>query len=363
MADYYKLLGVEKGSTKEQIKKAYKKLAMKYHPDRAPEEKKKEYEEKFKEISSAASVLTDEKKRAQYDQFGDSAFQGGSGHSGFDYSDIFNQSGGFGDIFDQLFGGSGGGRRQSRARRGNDLGYELTITLEDVAKGLKQSLNLNKLEHCDECSGKGAHSFESCQHCKGSGQIKRTQRTPFGVFQQNTVCPYCRGRGEQPKEECKTCEGLGSVKKKKELEVSIPAGIEDGMRLRVRGEGEVGAMGGPSGDLYVIVHVKSHNYFEREENDLHLTVPISFTQAALGDDIEVPLIDGKATLTIPSGTQTETILRMRGKGLPSLNGGNGDQMVKVHVEIPKKLSKKQKELIEQLGEKKPSKSFFDKIFG
>ncbi len=366
--DYYKLLGVEKGATKEQIKKAYKKLAMKYHPDRAPEDKKTEYEEKFKEISEAAAVLGDEKKRQQYDQFGSSAFSGGSGGSGFegfDFSDIMSKFrggsyGGFDDVFDQLFGGRG---RSTRARRGNDLAYELEIDLNDAASGVKKTIKLNKLERCEDCHGKGAHSFDKCHHCQGSGYVKKTQRTPFGLFQQTGPCPYCHSKGELPKDSCGTCHGEGLVRKKKEIEVSIPAGVEDGMRLRVRGEGEVGPNNGPNGDLYVIIHVEEHKYFERHGEDLHLTIPISFTQATLGDEIEVPLIKGKASLTIPSGTQSETTFRMRGKGMPSLDGGKGDQMVKVHVEIPTKVSKKQKELIKQLGEKKPSKSFFKKIFG
>lgn len=364
--DYYQLLGVEKSATKEQIKKAYKKLAMKFHPDRAPEEKKKEYEEKFKEISEAASVLGDEKKRQQYDQFGSAGFQGG--HQGFDFSDIMSQfrggsfgGGGFEDLFDQLFGGGGG--RRSRARRGNDLAYELEISLEEAFTGASKTIKLNKLERCQDCDGKGAHKFERCHHCAGSGTVKQTQRTPFRIFQQTGPCPYCHAKGELPQDSCKTCHGEGAERKRKEIEVSIPAGVANNMRLRVRGEGEIGANNGPSGDLYVIVYVKQHKYFKREHNNLHLTIPISFTQATLGDEIDVPLIQGKATLKIPAGTQTETVLRLKGKGMPSLDGGRGDQLVKVHVEIPTKLTKKQKDLIKQLGEKKPSKSFFEKILG
>ncbi len=369
--DYYELLGVEKSATKEQIKKAYKKLAMKYHPDRAPEDKKKEYEEKFKEISEAASVLGDEKKRQQYDQFGSAAFNGGAGGSGFqgfDFSDIMSQFrggnfGDFGDVFDQLFGG-GGRRRGTRARRGNDLLSEVDVTLEEVSTGTTRTLKLNKLEHCADCNGKGAHKFDSCEHCHGSGYIKQTQRTPFGLFQQTGPCPYCHGKGELPQDSCKECGGEGLIRKKKEIEVTIPAGIEDSMRLRVGAEGEVGSNGGRSGDLYVHVNVDSHKYFERAGDDIHIVVPISFTQAVLGDEIEVPIIDGKATLKIPAGTASETIFKMRGKGLPSVHGrGHGDQMVKVKIEVPTKLTKKQKDLIKQLKEEKPSKSFLEKIFG
>jgi molecular chaperone DnaJ len=374
--DYYKLLGIEKSATKEQIKKAYKKLALKFHPDRAPEEKKREYEEKFKEVSEAAAVLADEKKRQQYDQFGSSAFsgsQGGSGGSGgfqgFDFSDVMSQfrSGAFGqfdDVFESLFGGGGTRRGGSRARRGSDLLYELEISLEEAAKGVKKNLSLNKLERCEECSGKGAMKFESCHHCQGSGYLKRTQRTPFGLFQQTSPCPYCHGKGELPQDSCRDCGGEGLLRRKKEIEVTIPAGIEDGMRLRVSGEGEVGVNNGPNGDLYVLTHVDEHEYFVREGNDLHITVPISFTQAVLGDEIEVPLIDGKAKLKIPSGTSSETIFRMRDKGITSVHSyGSGDQMVKVKIEVPKTLNKKQKELIRQLKEEKPSKSFLQKIFG
>ncbi len=365
MTDYYKLLGVEKSATKEEIKKAYKKLAMKYHPDRAPEDKKKEYEEKFKEISVAASVLGDEKKRAQYDQYGENAFSG-QGQQGYDFSDIMSQFrsgafGGFDDVFDQLFGGSRS--RRSRGRRGNDLLHETEITLEEVSTGITQTINLNKLEHCVKCKGKGAHKFEKCDHCKGQGYMKRTQRTPFGLFQQTGPCPYCHTEGELPQDSCDTCHGEGLVRKKKTIEVQIPAGIENGMRLRVSGEGEVGSKGGPSGDLYVEIEVKEHKYFKRRGANLHITIPISYTQAVLGDSIEVPTIAGKADLKIPSGTDSETIFRMKGKGLPELRGSQGDQMVKVKIEVPKKVSKKQKDLLKQFKEEKPIKSFLKKIFG
>jgi len=369
--DYYKLLGIEKSATKEQIKKAFKKLALKYHPDRAPEDKKKEYEEKFKEINEAVSILGDEKKRQQYDQFGSAAFQGGmggGGHQGFDYSDIMSQFrggsfGNFDDIFDQLFGGSGG-RRGTRARRGSDLLYETEITLEDASTGTKQDLQLNKLEHCHNCKGKGATKFKECHHCHGSGHVKRTQRTPFGLFQQTGPCPYCHGKGELPEDSCKECAGEGLERKKKKIEISIPAGVDNGMRLRVPGEGEVGSFDGPSGDLYVQVHVKKHKYFERDGDDLHITVPISYTQAVMGDEIEVPTITGKANLKIPSGTDSETLFRMKEKGIPHLqHPGSGDQYVKVQISVPKKITKKIKETLKQLKEEKPHKSFFKKVFG
>lgn len=364
--DYYKILGVEKIATKEQIKKAFKKLALQYHPDRAPEEKKKEYEEKFKEINEAVSVLGDDKKRQQYDQFGSSAFHGGAGFQGFDFSDIMSQfrSGAFGefdDIFDHLFGG---GERRSRARRGSDLLFETEITLEEAAESVEKTIPLNKLEHCPTCHGKGALHMESCHHCHGSGYMKRTQRTPFGLFQQTGPCAYCHGRGELPQDSCRDCSGEGLIRKRKQIEVSIPAGVEEGMRLRVRGEGEVGSQGGSPGDLYVLVHIRPHRYFEREGDDIHITVPLSFTQAVLGDEIEVPTIGGTAKLKIPPGTASETIFRMREKGLASVHHGyKGDQLVKVRIEVPQKLSKKQRDLIIQLREEKPIKGFLKKLFG
>ncbi|MDP3989593.1 MAG: molecular chaperone DnaJ [archaeon] len=366
--NYYELLGVDKKSTKEEIKKAYKKLAMKYHPDRAPTDKKAEYEEKFKEINEAASVLGDEKKRQQYDQFGSAGPQSGGFQQGYDFSDIMSQFrsgsfGDFGDVFDQIFGG-GGRRSNTRARRGSDLLYETEITLEDAAKGASKTIPLNKLEYCSDCQGKGAHKFESCHHCHGSGQVKQTQRTPFGIFQQTGPCPYCHSKGELPQDSCSSCNGDGLVRKRKEIEVSIPAGIQTGMRLRVTREGEVGENGGPSGDLYVQVSVSEHRYFKRRNDDLHITVPISYSQAVIGDEIEVPTIKGTAELKIPAGTDSETIFRMKDKGMPHLqSSGHGDQMVKVKIEVPKKINKKQKDLISQLKEEKPIKNFLKKIFG
>lgn len=364
--DYYKTLGVEKGSTKEDIKKAYKKLAMKYHPDRAPDDKKKDYEEKFKEISVAAAVLSDDKKRQQYDQFGSQSFQqggAGSGFEGYDFSDIMSQfrSGGFGnfdDLFDHVFGGS---ERRGHGRRGSDLAYEMEITLEEAFHGASKNINLNKLEKCSDCKGKGATKFENCHHCQGSGFMQRTQRTPFGIFSQRGPCPYCKGQGQLPQDSCKNCGGDGLLRRKKSIEVTIPAGIDEGMRLRIKGEGEVGDV---NGDLYVIIHIAEHEFFKRDGENLHITIPISYTQAVLGDEIEVPTIDGKAVLKIPSGTDSETVFRMREKGLPNLRGSeSGDQMVKVKIEVPKKLSKKQSELLREMKEEKPAEGLFKRLFG
>ena len=364
--DYYKTLGVEKSATKKEIKKAFKKLAMKFHPDRAPEEKKKEYEEKFKTISEAASVLGDEKKRAQYDQFGSGG--GSHGHQGFDFSDIMSQFrfGNFGrndDVFDSLFGG-GRRRRGRQVYKGSDLLYDLDITLEQVHSGFSTEVALNKLEHCSDCHGKGGKNITTCEDCSGSGYIKVTRRTPFGVFQQQAPCNSCHGEGEKAKEVCKDCDGEGLIRDRSKIDVKIPAGVQDGMRLRVPGKGEAGRNAGPHGDLYVRIHVKEHKFFERRDDDLYITIPISFYTATLGGEIEVPTIAGEATLKIPKGTDSETIFRMKEKGIPHVQrAGVGDQMVKIKISIPKKLSKKQKKALEDFGDTKPQKGFLERFFG
>lgn len=366
--DYYKILGVGKGAAREEIKKAYKKLAKKYHPDL---NKSPEAEQKFKELSEAAAVLSDDKKRAQYDQFGDAdAFKqasGFEGFQGFDFSDIMSKFrfGSFGadfdDIFEQLFSGS---TRKRYQKRGNDLQYELEITLEEAYRGTEKSIFLNKLEYCPECHGKGGENFQTCSHCSGSGYLKKTSRTPFGFFQQSSPCHYCQGEGEVPNQACSHCRGEGLIRRKKQIEITVPAGVDSGTRLRAAGEGEAGENGGPAGDLYVLLSLKPHKFFKRMGNDAHLTVPISFTQACLGDEIEIPTLDGKAKLKIPAGTHSETIFRMKGEGIPYLNhAGSGDQMVKVTIRVPDNLSKKQRELIRQLNEEEPSQGFFNKFFG
>ncbi len=370
--DYYKTLGVDKSASKKDIKKAFKKLAMKYHPDRAPEDKKEEYEEQFKKISEAASILGDEKKRQQYDQFGPSAFSGGAGgqgFQGFDFSDIMSQFrfGNFGqsdDIFDQIFGGGGRRRRGRRVYQGSDLLYDTEISLEEVHSGISKQIKLNKLDHCQECKGLGGKNITSCDTCNGSGYTRVTRRTPFGVFQQQHPCNECHGEGEKASEVCHDCDGEGLIRDRTTITVKIPAGVEDGMRLRVTGKGEAGRNGGPHGDLYVRIHVDEHEYFKRKENDLHITVPISFYTATIGGEIEVPTIEGTASLKIPKATGSETIFRMKGKGLPKLRGsGSGDQMVKVRIEVPKKLSKKQKKALEDFGDNKPQKGFLERFFG
>jgi molecular chaperone DnaJ len=362
--DYYEILGVERNATKEQIKKAYKKLAMKYHPDRAPKDKKKEYEEKFKEISEAAAVLGDEKKRRQYDQFGTADFNG-QPFEGFDFSDIFSQFrfgnfGNFDEIFESLFSSG----RRPRVRRGADLVYDLEITLEEAAFGTTKDVTIKKLVRCESCNGIGGSDIRRCSTCSGSGHVRKTSRTPFGIFQQTAICTACGGGGEIVTRKCHRCGGEGLIRQKKQLEVTIPAGVDTGNKLRIPGEGEPGQYPDLDGDLYIQVVVKPHQFFTRKHNDIYCTVPISFSQAALGNSIDIPTLRGRALLKIPPGTQPGTLLRMKGKGIPSLNGhSTGDQLVRVDVQVPRKLSRKQKELIKKLGEEKPAKSFFESIFG
>jgi molecular chaperone DnaJ len=360
--DYYKILGLENGASKEEIKKAYKKLAKKYHPDVNKED---DSTEKFKEINEAAAVLGDDQKRQQYDQFGTA--DPGMGSQGFDASNFgFGQEGfDFGDIFDQLFGGSG--RRGRRGpQRGNDLLYELEIELEDAAFGATKTISIPRLEKCTHCDGTGAEhksDIVKCDDCDGSGYTRQERRTPFGYFSTTHPCRKCKGSGEFIKNECSECDGTGLVKKTRKIDVDIPKGIEDGLKLRISGEGEAGEKGAPQGDLYVEIHIEEHKTFERHENDIYLEIPISFVQASIGDEIEIPTLDGKAKLKIPAGTQTNTLFRMKDKGIPHLRGsGNGDEMVKVIVHTPEKLNKKQKELLKEFEKSFKGKSLFKKVF-
>ncbi len=363
--DYYKILGVDKGATKEEIKKAYKKLAKKYHPDL---NKESDAADKFKEINEAASVLGDEEKRAQYDRFGTADTSSG----GFDYRNFsqgnFGADFDFGDIFDMFFGGGFSGRGR-RSYRGSDLRFDIQLTLEEVAEDIEKTVKLRRMETCPKCEGTGAKSdsdITTCNNCNGTGRVTRTKRTPFGMFQTTGTCHVCNGEGKIIKNPCTKCEGKGRVLNTAQIKINIPAGVEDGMRLRVVGEGEAGLKGGPSGDLYVVIHVKEHNVFERQGDDLYVEVPISFSQAALGDTIEVPTLNGKTKLKIPNGTQSHTIFRIKAKGIPHLNSyGKGDEKVKVVVQTPEKLNKEQKELLDEFQKasgEKPSTSFFKKIF-
>jgi molecular chaperone DnaJ len=370
--DYYKILGVEKGASKEDIKRAYKKLAKKYHPDL---NKESDATERFKEINEAAEVLADDSKRSQYDQYGDAdAFKQASGFQGFDprdfgFSNMGDFGGDFGDIFDMFFGRGFSGRG-GRNSRGSDLRLDIQISLEEVASGVEKTVSLERLEKCDRCDGTGATSgsdIVTCQTCGGSGRVVMTKRTPFGMFQTTATCSTCNGEGRVVKSPCPICGGKGRKNNRAKIKINIPAGVDDGMRLRVSGEGEAGVRGAPQGDLYVLIHVKEHDVFTRQEDDLYVEVPISFSQAALGDVIEVPTIEGKASLRIPSGTQSHTIFRIRGKGIPHVQAsGRGDEQVRIIVQVPEKLTKKQTDLIKELQKESgetPSQNFLKKIFG
>ena len=359
--DYYKILGVEKNASADDVKKAYKVLAKKYHPDI---NKESNATEKFKEINEAASVLTDAKKREQYDRFGSSTDQPGGGHGGFDFTGFESGGGGyFEDIFEGIVGGFGfnGGGRRRQSGRGSDLEYELEITLEEAAKGIKHDLSFKTNVACETCSGSGSESGESdqCSTCRGKGRVARMQRTPFGVVQTQGVCPDCNGEGRTFADPCGDCQGQGRKTEKVSLDVNIPAGVDNGTRLRVAGKGEAGVRGEEAGDLYIIVYVRTHKVFAREGIDLHIEIPIDFTLAALGGDIDVPTLDGTTTLRVPPGTQTGSIFRIREKGMPSLDGREkGVQKVRVHIEIPTKLSKRQKELLEEFSTTTKKKSWF-----
>ena len=358
MNDPYETLGVGKNASKEEVKKAYKTLAKKYHPDL---NKDGGAEAKFKEISQAFSVLNDDQKRQQYDQFGSAAFKNG-GNSDFGADFNFGNMDDIGDIFESFFGGRFGGNRR-KPQRGSDLQFEIEIELEEAAKGMTKTFELNKNVRCDDCSGQGGSESIRCPDCNGHGYQTVQRRTVFGIFQSQAQCRACKGKGEVYKFECKSCHGTGLEKKKKKIKIDIPAGIDDGNQMRVQGEGEAGPQGASPGDLYVRVNVRPHEYFKRVRDDILVEVPISFTQAALGASIDVPTLHGKASLKIPSGTQTGTVFRMAGKGIPHLNKyGTGDQNVRVYVDVPK-LSKKQKKIVEELEKElgksaEPQKGYF-----
>ncbi|MDU4860008.1 MAG: molecular chaperone DnaJ [Terrisporobacter othiniensis] len=373
--DYYDVLGVGKSADATEIKKAYRKLAMKYHPDKNPGDK--EAEEKFKEINEAYEVLSDETKRNNYDQFGHEGVNGqgfggaggfgGQGFGGFD--DIF------GDIFGDMFGGGfGGGRPRRRGpERGADIRQRINISFEEAAFGKKVQVKINRSEECDECHGSGAKpgtSKKTCPTCNGSGQVQSVQRTPFGNIASTRTCATCNGEGEVIDSPCSKCHGKGSIRKTKTIEVDIPAGIDEGQMIKLSGQGEFGTRGGPRGDLYIEVSVNVHQLFTREGYDVYLEMPITFAQATLGDEIQVPTLDGKVQYQVPEGTQTGTVFRLKGKGIPKLRSNvRGDQYVKVTVEIPKKLNDKQKELVRQFAKEcgeevhERQKSLSDKIDG
>lgn len=375
--DYYEVLGINKGADEAEIKKAYRKAAMKYHPDKftnASEKEKKEAEDKFKEANEAYQILSDPQKKQQYDQFGHAAFeQGGAGFggfnaNGFDFGDIF------GDIFGGSFGGGfsgfGGSSRRSYVEAGADLRYNLEITLEEAAQGVEKKIKYKRTGKCHACDGSGAEDkhLKTCPKCNGSGHITTQQRTILGVMQSQTVCPECHGRGEIPEKKCKVCNGSGVEKETVEKNINIPAGIDDGQRLKLSGMGEASTSGGPNGDLYVQIRVKRHEIFERDENDLYCEVPISYSMAVLGGEMEIPTLTGKKTIKIPEGIESGKSLRVRGEGIKSLRSGfKGDIIVKINIETPKNLSSKQRELLqkfeESLNEKNYEKKtgFFKKV--
>ena len=385
--DYYDVLGVSKEATEQEIKKAYRKKAMKLHPDKNPGNK--EAEEQFKEVNEAYEVLSNSEKRASYDQFGHDGVNGqggfGQGFGGQGFGGGFEDI--FGDMFGDIFGGSFGGRKKrSGPQKGADLKYSMIIEFEEAAFGVERDITIERRENCDTCDGSGAKpgtSKKTCPTCNGQGEIRRTTRTPFGNMVNVQECPTCNGQGSVIEEACSSCRGTGKVRKTKKVHVKIPAGIEDEQMIKLSGEGEPGIKGGPRGDLYLIVNVRPHKFFIRQGNDVYCEIPISFAQAALGDEVEVQTLDGKVKYKIQEGTQSGTVFKLRGKGIPYLRSSSrGDQLVRVIVETPKDLNKKQRELLREFensfnqvesknedtteensnnGETKQKKGFFDNL--
>ena len=376
--DYYDILGVSKNATQDEIKKAFRKKARQYHPD-VNKDNPKEAEAKFKEANEAYEVLSDETKKAQYDQFGHDAFKqgGGAGAGGFQggFGGFGSQAGGFSDIFGDFFGGMfGGGHQQHGPQKGNDLREDIDISFEDAAFGKSMAINIQRHEECDHCHGTGGEpgsKVDTCPNCHGSGQEVVIQNTPFGRMQSARTCSRCHGSGKVIEKPCSKCRGSGEVLVKRKIDIKIPAGVDNGSRLRVSNEGEPGILGGPKGDLYVYIYVRPHKEFERNGNDVISRVTISFAQAALGATIQVNTLDGKVELKIPEGTQTGTAFRLKGKGIPYLRNPKlrGDQHVVVTVQTPKKLTETQRELLlrfakegnEDVNNLQVSKSLFEKI--
>lgn len=370
--DYYEVLGVNKGATEQELKKAYRKLAMQYHPDRNPDNK--EAEDKFKEINEAYEVLSDSQKRSNYDQFGHAGVNGGAGGFGdFSGSGFGGFEDIFGDVFGDIFGGAFGGRskRKTGPEKGADIRYSMSITFEEAAFGVEKEIKVNRSESCEHCSGTGAKpgtSKKTCPTCNGSGEIRQAQRTPFGTMMNVRSCGTCHGQGSIIDTPCSKCGGSGEIKKTKQISIKVPAGVDDGSAIRLSGEGELGLRGGPRGDLYVVINVIPHKLFKRDGYDVYCEMPITFVQAALGDDVEVPTLDGKVKYKIAEGTQSGTVFRLKEKGIPRLrSNGRGDQYVKVVVEVPKKLSEKQKDLLREFAKEsgddmhEQRKNFFDKM--
>jgi len=350
--DYYEILGVNKNSSKEEIKKAYKKLAKKYHPDI-----NKGSEEKFKEINEAFSILSDEKKKQQYDQFGstDNFQQGFNGgfNRGFNFSDL-------GDIFENVFGG-GFGRESRQDFSGSDLRYDLNISLHDAAFGKETTIHIPKYDTCPHCEGTGSEDgiVTTCDQCNGQGTIIKQRRTPFGIMQVQQTCPKCHGKGQTIKDPCHICHGTGRIEVNKKIKVKIPAGVSNGTRLRISNEGEAGERGAPSGDLYIFITIKPDKTFIRKGDDIYVEQNIDFVTATLGGEIEVPTLEGKAKLKIPTGTQPETLFKMSNHGIKHLNHtGKGNEFIRINIDVPKKLNKKQKELLKEFGKSLKKKKWF-----
>ncbi len=360
--DYYEVLGVDKNASADDIKKAYRKLAKQYHPDLNKDNP--EAAEKFKEVGEAYAVLSDEEKRSRYDQFGHAGVDGSAGGGGFSGGfGGFGDFGDLGDIFGSFFGGGfgGGQSRRNAPQKGRDMRVRLELTFEEAAFGCKKDLNVSRMETCSTCSGTGAKagtSPETCSRCRGTGQIRSVQNTPIGQIQTNTTCPDCRGKGKIIKERCAVCQGTGKTRVSDKISVNIPKGVDDGQTLRVRGKGDAGENGGPAGDLYVSISIKKHPIFERDEYDVYVEMPITFVQATLGCEIDVPTLDGKVKHRIPEGTQSGTKFRMRGKGISYPNGsGRGDQYVIVNIEVPKNLTAKQRELLVKFADETNDKNY------
>lgn len=350
--DYYEVLGLKKGASEAEIKRAFRKLAMKYHPDKNPGDTSAE--EKFKEINEAYAVLSDPDKKDKYDRFGHA---GVDPNAGFGGAGGFGGFGGFEDIFDMFggFGGFGGGgtRRRNGPRKGSDLQKSLTIDFEEAAFGTKKEIRLNKYVRCKTCSGTGAApgtSKKMCTKCNGTGEIRTSQRTPLGSFQSVSPCPDCGGTGEVNETPCKDCGGTGRIQDSVKISINIPAGVDNDSVIPIRGQGEPGINGGPDGDLYIVINVRPHKLFERRGQDLWLEIPISFNQAALGDEITIPTLEDKVSYKIPAGTQPDTVFRLKGKGIKHIKSSRkGDLYVKVILEVPTKLNGKQKKAIEAMG--------------
>ena len=368
--DYYELLGIDKSASEEDIKKAFRKQAIKYHPDKNPGDKAAE--DKFKEMNEAYQVLSDQEKKSQYDQFGTSDFNSQGGSGGFDASNFSGFSDIFGDIFGDIFSGGNGRRQKNGPQRGSDLEYNLELGFDEAAFGIKRDLDIFRNEQCDTCSGTGAKpgtSQKTCDRCHGNGQIKIQKNTPFGSFVNVATCDKCHGEGRVIETPCQTCSGKGKIRKKKIISINIPAGVDNGNTIPLRGEGESGVKGGPSGDLYVNIRMKPHKIFKRQGFDIICELPLTVTRASLGGEIVVPTLEGDIKEKITEGTQTGTVIKIKGKGIPKLRGGGrGDLYAKLNVEIPKKLTETQRELLKKLAEEfgeevvsDNKKSFINKV--